>query len=245
VTRRRALCASAAFVLALSLPQRASAVLGVGDITFDPTAYDQAVLAYKQLQEQYDELTKATNFARRQLASIQRVTNIPNELRAEFDSIRTPILGDINAISDLLAGRGGTISGLSDVLSRISSRNRVYRNPGTDFWATEQNRRADSIAGQQSVAEELIRQANIRIPLLQSLSDRLRTSADPAEKQDLIARLGAEQTQLANLTVQANAVRDFAQAEQASFEQRRKEQIQMEIDDAVASLEADRQARFR
>ncbi|SDE31057.1 type IV secretion system protein [Belnapia rosea] len=235
--RKRILTAGvAALALAVASVQPAHAILGVGDVVFDPAALEQALVELEEMQRHYQVLQGQLRQAENLYNSLSHTTDIAglaNVLRSA--GLRLPLPIDSAAFANLLSGRGSS-GDLVGLLRQFSDRNRVYDQPGSDFAATELRRNRDAIAGRMAAARQLYDTTALRATGLAELQNRLTTATDPAEKMDLIARVGAEQAAIQNLQVQAQAVTVWASAEDRNAEQRRQEADAQSLDATADAL---------
>jgi hypothetical protein len=117
----------------------ASAFLGIGDVSADPTTYGQLGAIYKQLQEQYVNLTKQlraaeemSNTISRAQEGYQRLRNL--NLKNAFGGIDGSGVANADALSKSAAlrreieGTKGSVEGsVSDVTSQIKKIDELSR----------------------------------------------------------------------------------------------------------------------
>src|SRR6266852_9660385 len=88
---RRAIVAGLLGALPLVLASPARAILGLGDVVFDPTNYAQAIKSFIQLQQQYAQLIQIYQQSRQQYEQmLWMAKTVPVNMRARYQSVATP-----------------------------------------------------------------------------------------------------------------------------------------------------------
>src|SRR5271165_4752965 len=79
----------AAFTLLFASPARA--ILGLGDIVFDPTSYAQAIKSFIQLEQQYQQLIQIYEQSRQQYEQMLRMAQtVPVNMETRYRAVVTP-----------------------------------------------------------------------------------------------------------------------------------------------------------
>ena len=87
--RTKAIAVSA--VLALVFVSPARAILGLGDVVFDPTNYAQAIKTFIQLQQQYAQLIQIYQQTRQQYEQLLWMGKfLPASVKARYRAVVTP-----------------------------------------------------------------------------------------------------------------------------------------------------------
>lgn len=94
----------------LSAP--ALAILGVGDIVFDPTNYGEALRQLVQLEQQYEQLVRTYHMVRSQYEHMQRMAQqVPVDRIGRYKALATPWRNSSSA--DLYGTAAGWIAGIN------------------------------------------------------------------------------------------------------------------------------------
>lgn len=187
---------------------------------------------------------------RSQLQQLQNVyasiTHLPDEALSQLgqqlnvSQFRNPLPTANGAIGSLMNGTGmGSLSGLGQ---RYLNQNRVYASPDQDFAANSMATNANSIAGVQSMADQLYQSAAAHNEALQGLEGQLESAPDAKAVADISARVQLEQTYIASQQVQAQAISTWQQAQVRSYEQQRRESRRCYIDAVLTQMESGSQA---
>ena len=89
--RKYALKICLSLVLGVSLAARAFAILGIGDVVFDPTNYGEAVQQLLQMQQQYAQLVQSYQMLRNQYDQLVWMgRQVPVNMAARYRAIATP-----------------------------------------------------------------------------------------------------------------------------------------------------------
>ena len=78
-------------VVAVFFASPARAILGLGDIVFDPSNYAQAIRSFIQLQQQYAQLVQIYEQSRQQYAQmLWMAKSVPVNMRTRYRTLVTP-----------------------------------------------------------------------------------------------------------------------------------------------------------
>ena len=90
----------------------ALAILGIGDIVYDPTNYAQAVQSYLQLEQQYVQLVQTYEMVRSQYNQmLWMAQQVPINMAAEYRAAATPWLN--STATNTYGTTGGWIAGIN------------------------------------------------------------------------------------------------------------------------------------
>jgi len=139
-------------VIALVFASPARAILGLGDVVFDPSNYAQAIRSFIQLQQQYAQLIQIYQQSRQQYEQmLWMAKTVPVNMRARYQSVVTPWTNSsatntygttggwvtaINSGVDVRAGYSRAVQKLDDYGSALTNipsdqRDRVKTSYGT------------------------------------------------------------------------------------------------------------------
>jgi hypothetical protein len=91
---RRVIVAGLLAALTLVLASPARAILGLGDVVFDPSNYAQAVKSFIQLQQQYAQLVQIYQQSRQQYEQMLWMAQmVPVNMRARYRAVVSPWTG--------------------------------------------------------------------------------------------------------------------------------------------------------
>jgi hypothetical protein len=100
-------------VLALVFASPARAILGLGDVVFDPQNYVQAVRSFIQLEQQYAQLIQIYQQSRQQYEQLIRMAKtVPVDMRARYRAVVTPWTN--SAATNTYGTSGGWISAINN-----------------------------------------------------------------------------------------------------------------------------------
>lgn len=224
---RSALLASAVAMTLLVAPP-AHALLGAGDIVFDPTNYAEAIKSLTQLEQQYQKITQvygalAHPTSMGQVAGALNSAGVQNPL-GQFGNIQ----GVINGVTS--GNMSGTIQGLQQA-------NQYFAPTGTDFAAQQMTRNATGTAGIQAMV----------LANLQSLQERtaglqdLRASLDSGDITDMAAlsnRFHSEQQFLAVQQAQATNLQTLLMTQSRTEDQRVSEKQRQDAEALINCTQA-------
>jgi len=107
--QRAALCGLLVLALLASFPRQASAIFGIGDVVFDPTAVDQLIAEVDQAVRIYNEAVTTYNLLQSEL----RMISNRNTWLALATSLRNTVIQDIhgeaNLIGPVVNGAAGNV----------------------------------------------------------------------------------------------------------------------------------------
>lgn len=196
------------------------------------------------------QVVQQIQFLKSQLQEMQNVyasvAHLPDTALAQLgqqlnvSQFRNPLPTATGAIGSLMNGTGmGSLSGLGQ---RYLNQNRVYTSPDQDAGAASMATNANSIAGVQSIADQLYQSAAAHNEALQGLEGQLENAPDAKAVADISARVQLEQTYIASQQVQAQAISTWQQAQVRSYEQQRRESRRCYIDAVLTQMENGNQA---
>ena len=85
----KAIAVLAGITLIFASPARA--ILGLGDVVFDPTNYVQAIKTFIQLEQQYEQLVQIYEQSRQQYEQLVWMSKtVPVNMRARYRAVVTP-----------------------------------------------------------------------------------------------------------------------------------------------------------
>jgi hypothetical protein len=100
-------------VVALVLASPARAILGLGDVVFDPQNYVQAVRSFIQLEQQYAQLIQIYQQSRQQYEQLLRMAKtVPVDMRARYRAVVTPWTN--SAATNIYGTSGGWVSAINN-----------------------------------------------------------------------------------------------------------------------------------
>lgn len=185
-----------------------------------------------QLQELQNVYASVAHLPDNALAQLGQQLNV--------SQFRNPLPTATGAIGSLMNGTGmGSLSGLG---TQYLNRNRVYASPDQDFAANSMATNANSIAGVQSMADQLYQSAAAHNNALAGLEGQLENAPDAKAVADISARVQLEQTYIASQQVQAQAISTWQQAQVRNYEQQRRESRRCYIDAVLTQMENGSQA---
>lgn len=204
---------------------------------------DMAALARwtQQLQQmayQLETLQQQYRVAVQQFTSLNHLTNMGSIVPGLQAPMLANPLPSLGSIQGLIGGYGGG-GALSGLFNGNLSANRVYTPTGDTWLAQHIQQDSQSIAGMQTINQQLYQSASQRIPQMQELVDQINTTSDPATAQELNNRLAAEeaiiQTQQLQAQSAANLYSAQLQLERQQLDERRQQNIDAVLQDAKAN----------
>jgi hypothetical protein len=124
----------------------------------------------------------------------------------------------------------GILSSLSSLTTGAYSANHVY-TPTDASWSSQQLiANANSIAGEQGVAQAAYTDLQAHTAALQGLRDHLATSSSPKDVQDTQAQIELEQVWTTNEAAQLAAINAAYSAQHDSREEQANEQLAKDLD---------------
>ena len=201
-TLRRVLMAGAAALALSAVPgPTARALLGVGDIVYDPAVHAEALLQLEQAREAYKVATETGRDVKRMYDAANTITDIPSAARALMsEALRIP-LPPGSEMAEIQNGMrsDGLLGGL---MAMFGARNTIYEAPGDDFDTNELNRARRMINGRMSMQQAVYDSIYERIRRLNTIQAMASTANTTAMKQDLATELVGEAAAIQALNVQ-------------------------------------------
>jgi hypothetical protein len=197
-----------------------------------------------QLQQYANELTLLQNWVHNpNLGAAMGLLNIAGL----GNSLPVNAYAALNLVNGRSYGAGGLpeISGILSSLSSLTtgaySANHVY-TPTDASWSSQQMiDNANSIAGEQGVAQAGYTDLQAHAAALQALRDHLATSSSPKDVQDTQAQIELEQVWTTNEAAQLTAVNAAYAAQRDAMAQRDNEKMSQDIAAFIASAPPDAQ----
>lgn len=235
----RRLLAAGVCALALLAASDARAQFVCDNCTNEITEVAREAARIKQVAQEID-------FLKSQLTQLQNVygsvAHLPDEMLAQLgqqlnvSQFRNPLPTANGAIGSLMNGTGmGSLAGLGQ---QYLNQNRIYAPQGADYNAASMASNANSIAGVQSMADQLYQSAAAHNNALQGLESQLAAAPDEKAVADISARVQLEQTYIASQQVQAQAISTWQQAQVRNTDQQRRESRRCYIDAVLSQLES-------
>jgi len=217
--RMHILAAAAIVALSTATPRPAHAILGAGDIVFDPTVYAEAILQYEQLVQQLQQLEQTYTTLARQVET----GNLAGILNSPLLRNAMPGYGQT---AGLLHGNG-QFAGAEQFMTQ----NRYYRPQGTDFTATEMLRTAQGIANIQAIAQRNLQSLEQRIEGLGELKDQIDGVTSNGDIAAVHSRIASEQTFVATQAAQASQLQVMLMAQSQVNQQRIDQKMRQDAED--------------
>lgn len=197
-----------------------------------------------QLQQYANELTLLQNWVRSpNLGGAMGLLNIAGL----GNSLPVNASAALNLVNGRSYGAGGlpeisgVLSSLSSLTTGAYSANHVY-TPTDASWSSQQLiANANSIAGEQGVAQAAYTDLQTHAAALQALRDHLTVSSSPKDVQDAQAQIAVEQVWTTNEAAQLAAINATYAAQRDALAQRDNEKMNQDIAAFIASAPADAQ----
>ena len=147
----------------------------------------------------------------------------------------------LNLINGRSYGQGGlpeisgVLSSLSGLTAGAYTANHVYTPTDANWASQELISNANSIAGEQGVAQATVGDLQAHAAALQALRDHLTNSNSPKDVQDTQAQIQLEQVWTANEAAQTAAINGAYAAQRDAMVQRDNEKLSMDIEEFLAS----------
>lgn len=184
------------------------------------------------MQQQYSQLVQ----------TYQAVAHLPeaalNQIGQQLNvsQFRTPLPAMSGTVGSVLSGTG--LGNLGSLGQQYLNQNRIYAPSGSDFAARQMTGTANSIAGVQTMLDQLYQSAAGRIGVLQGLEGQLAGASDEKTVADISARVQTEQTYLAAQQIQAQTLQTWQVAQMRNEEEQRREERRQNIDEVIQKLNA-------
>jgi type IV secretion system protein VirB5 len=217
-----------AWVASLALSTPTYAILGVGDIVFDPQALaanmQQLASWAQQLQQMRAQLTQQTGTLQAMTGNrgLGNVLPLANSTRNYLPQGASDMLGVLNNTNNSYAGMGSQIQALvrnNAILSNASLTN-MNMSPAQQKLLTDSRTNAAAI---QSISAQGMANASARFGYLQSLMSQINATTDPKAIAELNARIEAEQTMMTNEQTKLQQTLSLMQSRGAVTEQQKNE----------------------
>lgn len=195
-------------VAAVMSPRPARALFGAGDVVFDPTAVAKLVDEISTLERQYAQLQQTYQA----LAHLTSVNGIATSLG--LPSVQNP-LGAASRVPGLMNG-----SGLAAGAQQFLNANRYYQPQGNDFLAQEMQRRAQSTANIQALAQQNLQASEDRMGGLQELQGQIDAAPTTQDMGAIQARLNAEGNFIQVQQTQAQQLQVLQRVQEQASQQR-------------------------
>lgn len=202
------LAGAAALAFAAAAPRPAHALFGEGDIVFDPTAVAKLADEIRTLENQLTQLRQTYQA----LAHLTNINGVATELG--LPSVQNP-LGAVSQVPGLLNG-----SRLAAGAQQFLDANRYYQPQGNDFLAQEMQRRAQSTANIQALAQQNLQATEDRMAGLQELQGQIDASPTTQDMGAVQARLNAESNFISVQQAQAQQLQVLQRVQEQASQQR-------------------------
>jgi hypothetical protein len=148
------------------------------------------------------------------------------------------------AVMSLTSGFSGTglngimskVSGLGSLVNAAGSINHVYTCTGATFACQQQQQQAAANAGLQGIVGKIYGDFTNHLAITQGLRANLATSTDPAQRENVIAQLGAEQVWAQSASAQMQAATTLYEAQRQANIDRENEHMTQNGDAVLASM---------
>ena len=188
-----------AFVFALAVANPAHALLGVGDITFDPTSY-------AQLTKQYEQAVELYNNAKKQLDGLVSIEKTIKDAQRAYETLASTNLKTVASGFSLNSGDSKTAAGLRAQLAGME--NGTTQTAGYISYQLSQLNQLDNLALLQKASASNLKQAGGKINPTEAASITAQSSSTIAalaaveaqrRQQEDIAKTAAAQVEINNL----------------------------------------------
>jgi type IV secretion system protein TrbJ len=130
-------------LLGITLVRPAFAILGVGDIVFDPTNYEEAIQHLIQLEQQYTQLVQTYEVVLNQYVHMVRMAQqVPVNMAARYRALATPWRS--SSATNTYGTNGGWVAGINTGAGVASGYSRATQ-PLADYGAALGNIPADQL----------------------------------------------------------------------------------------------------
>ena len=202
------LAGAAALAFAAAVPRPAHALFGAGDIVFDPTAVAKLTDEISTLERQYAQLQQTYQA----LAHLTSINGVATGLG--LPAVQNP-LGAVSQVPGLLNG-----SQLAAGAQQFLDANRYHQPQGNDFLAQEMQRRSQSTANIQALAQQNLQATEDRMAGLQELQGQIDASPTTQDMGAVQARLNAESNFIQVQQTQAQQLQVLQHVQEQASQQR-------------------------
>ena len=123
-------CVCALFLVLALFGGKAWAILGIGDIVFDPSNYAQAIEQLLELQRQYRQMVETYEVLRSQYNHMQRMAQrVPVNMGSRYRATHTP--WQRSGASDTYGGAGAWVNAINSGLDVTNSYSRAAQSLAT------------------------------------------------------------------------------------------------------------------
>ena len=242
--KKRLLASIMAVSLLYGAMEPAHAVLGLGDLVFDPTSYAALVDDVKNGLQEIKNLEDIYTNARQQLQELEafynlfaHVTDVAQLVQVlNSQVIQSPMLTDALQLESAFRGLGLTTS-LAGKIQAALGRIQYYAPTGTDFAARHLNDQSTATAGQLASAEDAYAAENQRINGLKELQADIATD-DPKRTADLQVRASLETASAVAETNKLLAASLMQQAQRDAARQQSEQGFRYSTDQLRAQAQA-------
>lgn len=141
-------------------------------------------------------------------------------------------LGMHNGLNGIL----NDLSGLGSLVTASGSINHVYTCVDQSFTCQTQMQQANANAGYQGIIAKVYTDLSNHIQITDALRHNLFDSTDPAQRENAIAQLTAEQNWITTTSAELNSATALYQAQQTANINRGREYLSQSIDTAIANM---------
>jgi hypothetical protein len=256
--KRRLLAAVAAAAVLYGTSRPAYAVLGVGDVVFDPSVVAELIQEakdgltqitwlsdlYTTAQDTLKPITEIYDTTSKQLAQlttlynafahVTNATQLVQALNSQF--IHEPMLNDAVQLEQAFRGMGLTTS-LMGKIQILMNQIQYYRPSNNDFAGWHLNNRSTATAAQIASAQDAYTAAQQNVTGLQQLMPSIATN-DPKMVADLTARGTIETAKAVATTNQLMAASMLQQAQKDAARQQDEQAYRYSVDQLRTSAQA-------
>lgn len=234
-------------------------VLSLGLLALSGTRYTNQALVCANCTQEVTEVLRWVDSMRQGAQTLAQVQQQVNQARAFYQQvthvtdlgsavsalgvvgIQNPLPVNPYALQSLLSGQGGAngmLSSLNGLYTGSLGQNTLTPMGTPSSWVGRLlGQQIGAASGTQAVSLQLFQTLSERNTLINQLRDRINT-ADPAQREALIARLSVEQNAATSLTGQAVAVGTYAAAQRDAFNAQREQATMMNIDAVLADAKS-------
>lgn len=227
-------------IIVFVTPHMANAQIVCANCT---TEYSEILREAARIQQVAQQITTMKS----QLMQLENVygsvAHMPAEALAmlgqqlNIQQFRNPLPTENGVINSIISG-AGSMGSLTRLGQQYLDQNHVYDpSQSGGFAAASMGTNAASIAGVQSMADQLYQSAAAHTTALQGLEAQLATAPDEKAIADISARVQLENTYIASQQVQAQAISTWQQAQVRNSDQQRRESRRCYIDAVLQGMD--------
>lgn len=233
---RRLLLASVAILALQASPARA--ILGVGDIVYDPANHVEAMAQLTELLNILENGREILKEAEKAYDAANTATGLSGLGGGRTSPLADPSLGG------LLNGQGGGgfLAGLMERF--LGPGYRHYDPPGDDFQSEEIRRQRQSLSASMAAQEAVRENIAERMAALEGIRRASLAAVTESEKADVNRAFAAEMAEIQVLQTEVANFQNRVLAERENSEQRQREEQAMNLDLMHERLTAARGARL-